>query len=59
MIKMHYINASAGPYTLRLRPAAANQDPGTLLTDLLNVLTDHILIIALILVALFRIARRH
>lgn len=52
------INGTDGPYTFKLRPAPANQDPGTLLQDLLNVLTNNILIIALILVGIFLLARR-
>lgn len=53
------INGTDGPYTFKLRPAPANQDPGTLLQDLLNVLANNILIIALILVGIFVLARRH
>ncbi|MDD4485032.1 MAG: hypothetical protein PHD55_11800 [Methanoregula sp.] len=52
------INGTDGPYTFKLRPAPANQDPGTLLQDLLNVLANNILIIALILVGIFLLARR-
>jgi hypothetical protein len=52
------INGTEGPYTLRLRPAPANQDPADLLADLLNVLKNNVLIIALILVGIFVLARR-
>lgn len=52
------VNGTAGPYTLKLRPAPANQDPGVLVQDLLNVLTHNVLIIALILVGVFVLARR-
>lgn len=52
------INGTEGPYTLRLRPAPVNQDPADLLADLLNVLKNNVLIIALILVGIFVLARR-
>lgn len=52
------INGTDGPYTFKLRPAAVNQDPGALLQDLLNVLTNNILIIALILIGIFFLVRR-
>ena len=52
------VNGTDGPYTLKLRPALVNQDPGTLLQDLLNLLKNNVLIIALILVGIFVLARR-
>ena len=48
-----------GPYTLKLKPQPANQDPGTLLQNLLDILKNNLLVIALILVGVFFLARRH
>lgn len=48
-----------GPHTLKLKPQPANQDPGTLLQQLLDILKNNLLVIALILVGVFFLARRH
>lgn len=52
------VNGSEGPYTLKIRPAPVNQDPGTLLEDLLAILTNNLLVIVLIIVGIFVLARR-
>jgi len=51
--------AEAGPYTLKLKPQPANQDPGTLLQNLLDILKNNLLVIALILFGIFFLVRRH
>jgi hypothetical protein len=47
-----------GPHTLKLKPQPANQDPGTLLQQLLDILKNNLLVITLILVGIFFLARR-
>ncbi|WP_214084168.1 hypothetical protein [Methanoculleus sp.] len=48
-----------GPHTLKRKPQPTNQDPGTLLQQLLDILKNNLLVIALILVGIFFLARRH
>lgn len=52
------LNSSEHLYTFKLKPQATNQDPGSLLQQLLDVLKANLLVIAFVLMIVFFVVRR-